>query len=173
MCYSASKLTLCCMLMVWRGWVNIYIQCLHRADVSSCFSANTDASMCGCPSKNILVRASPTCLVCMVFEIESKWQYSCCFLWCCFQNLFQKHVAFLCSSHLASSPCILWCIHPVVLTQLQLERNPILSDTSDFHMIDNLSIAVHTFVNFKRQCINKFLDWKFICLIAINSLLVI
>ena len=60
-------------------------------------------------------------------------------------------VAFLCSSHQAFSQCVLfvpkWCIHTIVLTQPQFVRNPvsILSDRSDFHMIDNQSIIVLRF----------------------------
>ena len=37
----------------------------------------------------------------------------------------------------------MWCIHTVVLTQPLLGRN--LSDRSDFHRINSLSIAVHAF----------------------------
>ena len=61
----------------------------------------------------------------------------------------KQHIAFLCSPYLAFSPYVLlmsrWCIHTVVLTQPQLGRNPVLffAERSDFHMIDNLSIAVH------------------------------
>ena len=67
----------------------------------------------------------------------------------CFRICARQCTVFLCSSHLVISQCILllfmWCIHIVVWTLLQLERNSILLDQSDFHMIDSLSIAFHTF----------------------------
>ena len=40
----------------------------------------------------------------------------------------------------------MWCLHTVVLTQPSLGKNPVLlSDRSDFHIIDNLLSAVHAF----------------------------
>ena len=67
-----------------------------------------------------------------------------------FRIHFKQHVTFLCYSHVAFSQCISLasklCIHTVVLMQPHLGRNPILIyQRSDFHMISNLSIAVHTF----------------------------
>ena len=57
----------------------------------------------------------------------------------------------MCSTHLAFPICILsasmWCIHIVVLTPPKIEKVPFFfsSDWVGFRMIDNLSIAVHTF----------------------------
>ena len=37
----------------------------------------------------LLLQQCPTCLVlCMVLELGGKWPYSCCFVECCFQDLF-------------------------------------------------------------------------------------
>ena len=36
-----------------------------------------------------------------------------------------------------------WCNHTVVMTWLQFGRIPILSERSDFHMVDRLSIIMH------------------------------
>ena len=63
------------------------------------------------------------------------------------RNCSKQHAS-LCSSYLAFSLCLLlksnWCNHTVVLTLVCLWRNPILFyQLSDFHMVVNLSIAVH------------------------------
>ena len=75
------------------------------------------------------------------------WPYSCCFVECCFQDLFKA--ACLSSFHLAFSPSIFlgfkWCNRTVVLTQLQLRIPIIFYQKSDYHMIDNQSTAVHAF----------------------------
>ena len=55
----------------------------------------------------------------------------------------RPHVLFLCSSYLFFMPFV--SIHVVIWTQLQFERNLILSERSDFYMINNLLIAIHTF----------------------------
>ena len=64
----------------------------------------------------------------------------------------KQHLVFLWCSHLAFSPFLLesmWCILTIILTQLQFGRNPVLSyQKSNFHIIDNLSIAVHTFAKY-------------------------
>ena len=78
-------------------------------------------------------------LMLTVFEIEGKWPYSCYFVGCCFQDLFNIAHSILRSSHLAFSLCVLlatmWCIHTVVRIQLELGRNPVL-----FYRIDHTSI---------------------------------
>ena len=89
-------------------------------------------------SKSVLVR-----LILMIFEIGGRWPYICCFVECCAQ--------YLCSSRLAFSlyalSASMWCIFRVEWIQPLLGRNYlfILSDKSDFHMIDNLSIAIYAF----------------------------
>ena len=61
----------------------------------------------------------------------------------------KQYMAFLWSFLLAFSPSVLLvsmkCIHTIVLTQPSLGRN-VLLDRSDIYMIDNLLLAVHTFV---------------------------
>ena len=79
----------------------------------------------------------------MFCVMGSKWPYSGSFVWCCFQDSFKSAR----SSYLAFSPCILfessWCIHMVVLTQTRFGRNCFI--LPDFHMIDNLLIAIYAF----------------------------
>ena len=63
----------------------------------------------------------------------------------------KPHVTFLCGSHLVFSSCVLlvsmWYIHAVVLTQPQFQERFILCYSRDqFHIINNLSVAVHDFV---------------------------
>ena len=72
-------------------------------------------------------------------EMGGRWPYNCCFQVCCFLNLFK-------TAHLAFSPSISlaprWCKHTVVLTWPQVGKKSHFLRT-DFHMVDNLSIAVH------------------------------
>ena len=60
----------------------------------------------------------------------------------------KEQTAFLYSSRQTFTFCVLlapmWCIYIVVLIHLQLRRNSI-SDKSNFHMIENSSIAFYTF----------------------------
>ena len=54
----------------------------------------------------------------------------------------RQHVASFCTYHQTYSPNFSWCNYTVVLTQLQLERFPVLFNLRD-HIVVNLSIAVH------------------------------
>ena len=101
------------------------------------------------PWKNIpyefVLASSAVCLIrfiWMVWEMGGKWQYNCCFVGCCFQELFC-----VARSILVQIPstffflCVLtasmWCIHTVVLTQPLLGRDPVL-----FYRIDQTSIPI-------------------------------
>ena len=62
----------------------------------------------------------------------------------------KQHAVSLCGSHLVFSKNFFleskWCNHTVVLTWLQFGKIPALfHQRSIFHMIDNLSRAVHVF----------------------------
>ena len=90
-------------------------------------------------SSSLPLQLSPACLVLtwMVFEMGDNWLYS----WGggLLPGFIQNNTAFLCSSHVAFSLYVLlvsmWCIHTIVLTQLQLGKNPIL-----FYWINQISI---------------------------------
>ena len=93
-------------------------------------------------SSSLLLQRSPTWLVCLtwiVFEMGDEWSYSCYFVQCYFQDLFKIACSILVlfpSSFF--SKCLLismWCIHTVVLTQLQLGRNTVL-----YHQLDLASL---------------------------------
>ena len=81
----------------------------------------------------------------MAYVRRSKSSY----LWGAASEVFLKHAASLCSSHLAFSSTVSWkskwCNHTVVPTQLQLERISVLFyQRSDyFHIVVNLSVAFH------------------------------
>ena len=102
-------------------------------------------------NSSLPIQQCPACLVHLIWivlQIGGRWPYSCCFVGCCFQDLFI--IAFLCSFRLAFSLYVLsvsmWCIYRVVLMQLLLGRKCfILLDSLDFYMMDNLSIVVHVF----------------------------
>ena len=81
----------------------------------------------------------------------------------------RQSTKFLSRSHLAFPPCILsvsvWCIHTVVLIQVQFERNPVwFYQTS---MNDNLPIAFPTFTRLMLTSLSideillpRFVNWS-------------
>ena len=80
----------------------------------------------------------------MVCKMGSKWPHSRCFVESCFQDLLKnaRNINF----SLNVSLVFRWWNYTVALTRPQLRRNLILfHQWSDFHMIDNQTIAVHAF----------------------------
>ena len=126
-----------------------YIQCPHSADVNKFLLVSPTLS-CSCVGSieehhlwvylffsNSVLHVLFN-LLGWFFEMGGKWPYSCCFMGLCFQYLF-KIIAFLCSSHLVFSLCFV--VHPyssIDTTTAWKKSCFILSDRSDFHMIDNL-----------------------------------
>ena len=104
---------------------------------------------------SILFQQCPQCLVRRIWRvlvIVGWWLYSYCFVECCFQDLF--HIArsifvrFL-SSFFSIHFVSVYVTHPysrIETTDARKKLHFILSDKSDFYMIDNLSKAVHAFV---------------------------
>ena len=88
----------------------------------------------------------------MVLEMRGKWPYSCCFVGCCFQDLFNITRSILVrfpSSFFSMRFVSVHVVHPcssIDTTVLWKKSCFISSDRSDFHMIDSLSIAVHSFM---------------------------
>ena len=131
-----------------------YILCLHRADVNKLLLVNQHwhVHVLG-PMKEhhlwvhpFFYSSVPHVFVLLVWFL--RWEVSGCTAAVLLLVFVQKqHVEFLYSFHLAFSTCILltsmWCIHRVVLTQPQ--SCVISSARLDFHLIDNLFIAVQTF----------------------------
>ena len=97
-------------------------------------------------SSSLLFQSCPTCLVCltwMTFEMGALWPYSCCFMEFCFQDLINIACSIL-AQFLSSFFSI--CQNPyssIDITATWKKSCFILSDRSDFCMIDSLSIAVH------------------------------
>ena len=92
-------------------------------------------------SSDLLLQQCPVCLahlIWMVFEMSSRWLYSCCFVGCCFQDFFNiahRILVQLPFFSLYAYSMSKRCIHTVVWTRLQLgKKRFILSDWSDFHM---------------------------------------
>ena len=59
-------------------------------NVSFCKSASTGVSICSSLLENVAYEFDLTsfaCLIWVVCKMGSKWQYNCCFVRCCFQNL--------------------------------------------------------------------------------------
>ena len=76
-----------------------------------------------------------------------RWPYSCCFVGCCFQDLFNIACSIL--VQFLSSLVSVHVVHPYNRTDMTWPllgiNRFILSDKSDFNMINNLSIAVYAF----------------------------
>ena len=100
---------------------------------------------------SLLLQQYPACLTWMVCEMGCKWPYSC---YVASRICSKQRVVFLFIFHLVFSLFVsiaYWgCIHIVALTQSMLLYicTPnmlcfILSERSDLHIIDNLSIVVH------------------------------
>ena len=105
-------------------------------------------------SSFLLFQQCPTYLarlIWMVLKMESRWLYSCCFVGCCFQDLFniarRFYVQFLTiffSIRLISN----YVVHPyrrIDTTPVWKKLRFILSNKFGFHMSDNLSIVGHAF----------------------------
>ena len=81
------------------------------------------------------------------------WPYSFCFVRCCFQELFNIVGSILVQLPSSFFSIRLVSVH-VVYPYSRIDTNAasmklcfILSDRSEFHMIDNLSIAVYAFAS--------------------------
>ena len=107
-------------------------------------------------SLSLLLHQCLTCLVRLIWivlEMEDRWLYSCCFVGCCFQDLFSVAPSILVEFLLSFFYICFVSIH-VVHPYSRIDTTAawkkmcfILLDKSDFHMIDNQSIAVHTFTS--------------------------
>ena len=105
-------------------------------------------------SSSLLLKPCPVCcvrLIWMVFEIGIKWQYSCCFAGCYFQDLFKitEHSCVVSIKLFFSIRLVsIDVVHPYssmdTATAWKKSRF-ILLDRSEFHIIDNISIADHAF----------------------------
>ena len=107
-------------------------------------------------SLSFLLQQCPTCLVCriwMVLEIGGKYPYSCCFVGCCFLDLFSMAPCILVQfPSMFFSICLVGVhmVHPCSRNDTTVawkKLHFILSDRSDFNMIDNLFIAVYVFIS--------------------------
>ena len=87
-------------------------------------------------------------------EIGGRWLYSCCFVGCYFQNLFNIGCNILVqfpSNFFSICLVSVYVVHPfsrIDTTATWKKLHFILLDKFDFHMIDNLLIAVHAFISF-------------------------
>ena len=104
-------------------------------------------------SLSLFLQQCPACLVCltwMILEMRGKWLYSCCFVKCCFQDLFNIACSILVqfpSSFFSVCFVSIYVVYPyssIDTTAAWKKSRFILSDRSDFLMIDNLLIAVNS-----------------------------
>ena len=103
-------------------------------------------------SSSLLLQQSPARLVrliLMVLEMGGRWPYSCCYVGCCFPDLFniarsilrQLPLSFF-SIHFVSVPLVN-LYHGIDTTAALKKLRFISSNRSVFHMTDSLLIAVH------------------------------
>ena len=102
-------------------------------------------------SSLLLLQQCPTYLTrltWMVFKMGGRYPYSCCFVGCCLQDLFSTACNIL--VQLPSSLVSIHVVHPcssIDTTTAWKKLRFILSDGSDFHMTDSLSMALHAFAS--------------------------
>ena len=98
----------------------------------------------------------PACLVrlnWMVCKMGVKWPYSCCFVVCCFQDLFKYHfcvvpIQLLFFFFFLSKPVVgIQVLQPYCSTDMATtwKKSILFYQRSNFHVIDNVSVAVHVF----------------------------
>ena len=99
---------------------------------------------------SLLLQQCPTYLVCltwMVLEMGGRWLHNCCFVGCCFQDFF--NIAHNILAQFPSSSFSLRLVYVVPpysridMTAAWKKLCLFLSDRFDFHIINNLLIAVH------------------------------
>ena len=104
-------------------------------------------------SSCLLFQQCPTCLVRLIWivlEMGGRWPYSCCFVACCFQDLFniaRRIIVQLLSSFFSIRLVSVHVVHPyssMDTTAALKKLRFIATDRSDFHWTDNLSIVYHT-----------------------------
>ena len=107
-------------------------------------------------SSSLLLQQYPVYLVhliLIVFVMGGWWLYSCCFVGCCLQDLFNIAHSILVklpSSFFSVRLVSIYVVHPyssIEMTTAWKKLCFILSVRSDFHMTDSLSIAVHAFIS--------------------------
>ena len=113
-----------------------------------------------------LLRQYPACLACltrMVCEMSGKWPYNCYFVGCCFQDLFKTARSILMKfsySLFLMRFVNVHVVHPYSSMNTATawkESRFILSNRSDFHIIDILSIAVHVFTSLTPLSVDEIL----------------
>ena len=107
-------------------------------------------------SSSLLLQQCPSCLVrltCIVFVMGGRWPYSWCLVGACRRDLFNiaRNILVLLPSRFFFSRLVsVQVVHPyssIDTTAAWKKVRFILSDRSDFHMIESLSIAVYAFVS--------------------------
>ena len=107
-------------------------------------------------SSSLILQKCHACLVRLtwiVFVMDGKWPYSCCFVGCYLQDLFNIAciiLVYLPSRFFSIRLGSVHFVHPhssIDTTAAWKKLHFILSVWSDFHMTDSLSIAVHVFAS--------------------------
>ena len=87
---------------------------------------------------------------CRLSEMEGSWPHNCCFVECGFQNLFKTayRILFFQSSFFSKFFVRILGVQPYSSIDTAITSKKyhfILSERSDFHIIDNLTMAVNVF----------------------------
>ena len=109
-----------------------------------------------------------SCLSWMICEMRDRWLYSHCFVGCCLQDLF-KMTHGICAKFLPNffSMCfvsidLVHLFGSIKIATAWKKYSFILLDRSDFHIINNLSIAFHAFgwcISVDEMLLLKYVNW--------------
>ena len=138
-----------------------YILCLYTAVVDRFMPDVQHLS----PLENVAFEQCPSCLVHLIWiilEMGGRWPYSCSFVGCCFQDLFNMAYSIL--VQLPSSLFFMlfvrvYVLHPYCSMNTTTDSKKlrfISSDRSDFHMTYSQSIADDIFA--RRVLMSFFVD---------------
>ena len=131
----------------------MYVRADRPAFERPCVGVHKSTSLM---SSSLLLQQWPACLVRLnwiAFLIGGRWPYSWCLVGCCRQDLFKIARSILVqlpSSFFSSRFVSIHIVQPyssIDVTAAWKKLRFILSVRSDFHIIDSLLIAVHSFVN--------------------------
>ena len=104
-------------------------------------------------SSSLFLKQSPICfirLIWMVFMMGGSWPYGCCFVGCCLKDLFCGFLALLPSSFFSIRLVSVHVVYPysnIDTTAAGKKLCFILSDRSNFHMTNSISIVFHAFAS--------------------------
>ena len=100
-------------------------------------------------SSSLILHESPACLGSlswMICEMGCRWVHNCCFVGCCFQDLFKKArsiLVYFSSSFFFKCSVRIQVVQPYSSADTATAWKNYHFIFSDFHIVDSLSVSVH------------------------------